>query len=416
MVKLQKRLNRKIGDKEYAKWIVSLPPDMIDTLNLKESQEINLVYKDGNIILQPKSPLPPSVFEEIAKIDSGIGVMASLAAINDFLLQGSFDFKRFFTNTRTMMLLEEAYFGPKRNYVSSQVCNSKIPEILLLGEGIDEKLLSKECVKPFVDSSDYLTTFSHVPYKKGCYNVGKSKHARDPLLTPTSVIDYFTKLFWPPTTSSYQFHLADNQEKKISAEENIKNQLLIPRLVHTFSIYREIYNQNLSAKACLLDPSLRDIGKVYNNIVNLPLVTLHKENTRDKNESVILYNFSYFNTVTDNNLELINEDVRKLLGCTFEEDIRINSLLEQCNQFCTNKTKKCYPVQILTRSSNPKEFTVLNMIFFSLDAYELFSERKGKLREFVERYLDKKMRVTNYHVDTTLNPVELITKEKSDVN
>jgi AbrB family looped-hinge helix DNA binding protein len=54
-MKLQKRFNRKVGNKEYNKWVVNLPPEDVDTLGWKEGMELDVIQKDGKIILKPKS-------------------------------------------------------------------------------------------------------------------------------------------------------------------------------------------------------------------------------------------------------------------------------------------------------------------------------------------------------------------------
>ena len=53
-MKLQKQLSRKVGNKEYAKWVITLPPSKIEAVGWKEGQELEEVVKDGKIILRPK--------------------------------------------------------------------------------------------------------------------------------------------------------------------------------------------------------------------------------------------------------------------------------------------------------------------------------------------------------------------------
>ena len=52
-MRLQKQLSRKIGDKEYAKWVLVIPPEIIEKAKLKEGQEFSIkLDKNNNIILE----------------------------------------------------------------------------------------------------------------------------------------------------------------------------------------------------------------------------------------------------------------------------------------------------------------------------------------------------------------------------
>jgi hypothetical protein len=53
-VKLQKRLNRKVGDKEYSKWIVVLPDTFVNELGWKEGTELEagINPKNESLILK----------------------------------------------------------------------------------------------------------------------------------------------------------------------------------------------------------------------------------------------------------------------------------------------------------------------------------------------------------------------------
>ena len=53
-MKLQKRFNRKVGGKEYSKWVVVLPNDKIEQAGWKEGVELDLDAKKGAITLRPK--------------------------------------------------------------------------------------------------------------------------------------------------------------------------------------------------------------------------------------------------------------------------------------------------------------------------------------------------------------------------
>ncbi|WP_042683961.1 AbrB/MazE/SpoVT family DNA-binding domain-containing protein [Candidatus Nitrosotenuis chungbukensis] len=54
IMKLQKRVNRRVGDKEYLKWYVGIPSEAIEKAGWKESAELDFDIKDGKIILKPK--------------------------------------------------------------------------------------------------------------------------------------------------------------------------------------------------------------------------------------------------------------------------------------------------------------------------------------------------------------------------
>lgn len=51
-MKLQKQLSRKVGNKEYAKWVLVIPPNKVREAGLKEGQELKIDVKDKKIILQ----------------------------------------------------------------------------------------------------------------------------------------------------------------------------------------------------------------------------------------------------------------------------------------------------------------------------------------------------------------------------
>lgn len=54
-MKLQQRLNRKVGDKEYVKWYVDIPSDVIKEAGWKEGSDLEVVVKDGKVVLRPKA-------------------------------------------------------------------------------------------------------------------------------------------------------------------------------------------------------------------------------------------------------------------------------------------------------------------------------------------------------------------------
>lgn len=53
-MKVQKRLNRKVGDKEYAKWEVDIPPAIIKAAGWKDGIDLDVEVKDQKVTLRPK--------------------------------------------------------------------------------------------------------------------------------------------------------------------------------------------------------------------------------------------------------------------------------------------------------------------------------------------------------------------------
>ncbi len=51
-MKLQKQLSRKVGDKDYAKWVLVIPPEIIKEACLKEGQELKIKVKDNKLIIE----------------------------------------------------------------------------------------------------------------------------------------------------------------------------------------------------------------------------------------------------------------------------------------------------------------------------------------------------------------------------
>ena len=52
MAKLQKQLSRKVGDKEYAKYVIVIPPEEIKQSGFKEGQELKIETKEGRIVIK----------------------------------------------------------------------------------------------------------------------------------------------------------------------------------------------------------------------------------------------------------------------------------------------------------------------------------------------------------------------------
>lgn len=53
-MRLQKHVNRKVEDKEYAKYVVVIPPEHIEQLGWKEGQELEPEVKGKKLLISPK--------------------------------------------------------------------------------------------------------------------------------------------------------------------------------------------------------------------------------------------------------------------------------------------------------------------------------------------------------------------------
>jgi len=51
-MKLQKQLSRKVGDIEYAKWVLVIPSNMIEELKWREGQELEAEVKENKLIVK----------------------------------------------------------------------------------------------------------------------------------------------------------------------------------------------------------------------------------------------------------------------------------------------------------------------------------------------------------------------------
>jgi len=50
-VKLQKQLSRKVGNVEYDKWVLVVPPNVIEELKWKEGQELKVEIKETTLVV-----------------------------------------------------------------------------------------------------------------------------------------------------------------------------------------------------------------------------------------------------------------------------------------------------------------------------------------------------------------------------
>jgi bifunctional DNA-binding transcriptional regulator/antitoxin component of YhaV-PrlF toxin-antitoxin module len=53
-VKLQKQLSRRVDNKDYPKYVVTIPPKQVEEAGWKEGTELEATVKDGKIVLKPK--------------------------------------------------------------------------------------------------------------------------------------------------------------------------------------------------------------------------------------------------------------------------------------------------------------------------------------------------------------------------
>jgi antitoxin component of MazEF toxin-antitoxin module len=51
-MRLQKQLSRKLGNKEYPKWVITIPPKLIDILGWKEGEYLESEINDQQLIIR----------------------------------------------------------------------------------------------------------------------------------------------------------------------------------------------------------------------------------------------------------------------------------------------------------------------------------------------------------------------------
>jgi len=51
-MKLQKQLSRRVGQKEYAKWVIAIPPKQIETLGWNEGQALEGEILEQNLVIK----------------------------------------------------------------------------------------------------------------------------------------------------------------------------------------------------------------------------------------------------------------------------------------------------------------------------------------------------------------------------
>lgn len=53
-MKLQKQLSRKVGNEEYAKWVVVIPPEKIKESGWKEGDELEIDIRGDKLLIKRK--------------------------------------------------------------------------------------------------------------------------------------------------------------------------------------------------------------------------------------------------------------------------------------------------------------------------------------------------------------------------
>jgi len=51
-MRLQKQLSKRVGEKEYAKYVIVIPPKTIDKLGWKEGEELEAEVKKDKLIIE----------------------------------------------------------------------------------------------------------------------------------------------------------------------------------------------------------------------------------------------------------------------------------------------------------------------------------------------------------------------------
>jgi bifunctional DNA-binding transcriptional regulator/antitoxin component of YhaV-PrlF toxin-antitoxin module len=55
-MRLQKQLNRVVAEKEYAKYLLVIPPETVEALSWKEGQELDHEIKDKTLLIRKAEP------------------------------------------------------------------------------------------------------------------------------------------------------------------------------------------------------------------------------------------------------------------------------------------------------------------------------------------------------------------------
>lgn len=66
-MKLQKQLSRKVGSKEYPKWVITIPPKQIKALGWKEGEYLESEINNQELIIQRENIKKVQKRKEAAK-------------------------------------------------------------------------------------------------------------------------------------------------------------------------------------------------------------------------------------------------------------------------------------------------------------------------------------------------------------
>jgi len=66
-MRLQKQLSRKVGNKEYPKWVITIPPKQIKTLGWTEGEFLESEINDQELVIQKEDMSKRQKREEAAK-------------------------------------------------------------------------------------------------------------------------------------------------------------------------------------------------------------------------------------------------------------------------------------------------------------------------------------------------------------
>lgn len=66
-MRLQKQLSRKVGNKEYPKWVITIPPKQIKTLGWTEGEFLESEINDKELVIQKEDMSKRQKRKEAAK-------------------------------------------------------------------------------------------------------------------------------------------------------------------------------------------------------------------------------------------------------------------------------------------------------------------------------------------------------------
>ena len=66
-MKLQKQLSRRVGDKEYPKWVITIPPKQIGALGWSEGERLESEINGQELIVKRENPEKAEKRREAAK-------------------------------------------------------------------------------------------------------------------------------------------------------------------------------------------------------------------------------------------------------------------------------------------------------------------------------------------------------------